>query len=69
MDNDFIPMDVEECYENVTDCVSLMGTMSKDFGPWKKGDTELLTFDFEKGTVSDTHLPPQIVKIELKIKE
>lgn len=63
---EFLPISIDELHENTLDCLIVEGTMTKDFGPWKKGEDRTLTFNFEKGTVTE-HDNWGVVKMEVNI--
>lgn len=48
----FLPISIDELHENTIECLIVTGVMLRDFGPWKRGQSICLTFDFSNGTVT-----------------
>ena len=68
----FLPIDVKNWYEVDPGEIQVEGTMNRDFGPWKCGDSEILHFNFNKGKVvsySYSGAVDKEVKIRLEVKE
>ena len=64
----FLPITIDTLHENQIDCLIVEGTMTRDFGPWLKGEERCLTFNFEKGTVTDfDDEGVAIVSVELEL--
>lgn len=53
MNKDFLPMSAVDVHDSSIDALIVEGIMSRDFGPWKKGENRVLTFDFERGTCTE----------------
>jgi len=45
------PITIEKLHENHLDCLIIEGVMLDDFGPWKQGARQCLTFDLIGGRV------------------
>lgn len=48
-----IPVDVEFIHEDQLSALIIEGTLREDFGPWKKGSTHTLSFNFETGVIEE----------------
>ena len=49
----FLPISIDTLHEAVLDCLLVEGVMLRDFATWKKGEKQILTFNFEEGHVSE----------------
>jgi hypothetical protein len=58
----FLPIDIEVCHEIQVECLTIEGTMNRDFGPWKANDAKTLTFNFEKGVCQEHNDLGEIVE-------
>lgn len=47
------PIAIDQIHEDQLDCFTVEGFLKENFGPWKKGQAAILTFDLNKGEVSE----------------
>lgn len=50
---DFLPITIGAVHDAELSSLIIEGVMTKDFGPWKKDENRILTFDFEKGEITE----------------
>ena len=48
-----LPLTISDLINDSVTCLIVEGVMSRDFGPWKKGEQKCLTFNFEEGIVRE----------------
>lgn len=69
---EYLPIEVEDVYDSVVDCLIIGGKMKQDFGPWGIGSTRNLTFNFVKGIAQefdDNGLELATVNFNLTVRE
>lgn len=67
----FLPIATDFLHEDQINCLIVEGTITRDFGPWQKGEKRTLTFDFDKGTATEYDTDGSVlvdVKLELVVK-